>query len=70
MTVKYKPEKKRNKEKKNNNQKDKAEKKKKKRKCYFCQNEGHYIKDYFEKKKLEKIQKESTRKAAVAYEDE
>ncbi|KAH9717014.1 hypothetical protein KPL71_021670 [Citrus sinensis] len=70
LIVKSKPEKKENEEKKNNSQKDKAEKKKKKRKCYFCQKEGHYIKDCFKKKKLEKIQKESTGKAVVASEDE
>ncbi|KAH9762142.1 Integrase catalytic domain-containing protein [Citrus sinensis] len=43
---------------------------KKKRKCYFCQKEGHYIKDYFEKKKLEELQKKSNGKADVAFEDE
>lgn len=56
--------------KKSNNQKDKTNKKKKKRKCYFCYKEGRYIKDFFEKKKLEKIKKESTGKAAIASEDE
>ncbi|KAH9650271.1 hypothetical protein KPL70_026312 [Citrus sinensis] len=65
-----KPEKKNNKEEKNANQKDKSEKKKKKMKCYFCQKEGHYIKDCFEKKKLEKLQKESNGKAAIVSEDE
>ena len=68
--AKSKLEKKKNHEKKGNNQKDKADKKKKKRKCYFCQKEGHYIKDCFEKKKLEKIQKESSGKAAIASKDE
>ncbi|KAH9657805.1 hypothetical protein KPL70_023225 [Citrus sinensis] len=70
LVAKRKPEKKYNKQKKNNNQKDKTEKKKKKRKCYFCQKEGHYIKDCFEKKKLEELQKKSNGKAAVASEDE
>lgn len=71
MTVKSKL-KKRNKEKKNNSQRDKAEKKKKKkkRKCYFYHKEGHYIKECFEKKKLEKIHKELTGKVVVAFEDE
>ena len=59
-----------NKDKKNKNHKEKADKKKKKRKCYFCQKEGHYIKYYFEKKKLEKLQKESSGKADVVYVDE
>ncbi|KAH9752645.1 hypothetical protein KPL71_014775 [Citrus sinensis] len=71
LVAKGKPEKKHNKQKKNNSQKDKAEKKKKKkRKCYFCQKEGHYIKDCFEKKKLEELQKKSNGKTAVASEDE
>ncbi|KAH9804147.1 hypothetical protein KPL71_002018 [Citrus sinensis] len=70
LMAKSKPEKKKNHDKKSNNQKDKADKKKKKRKCYFCQKEGHYIKDCFEKKKLEKIQKDSSGKAAIASEDE
>ncbi|KAH9684683.1 DNA (cytosine-5)-methyltransferase [Citrus sinensis] len=70
LVAKGKPEREHNKPKKNNNQKDKAEKKKKKRKCYFCQKEGHYIKDCFEKKKLEELQKKSNEKAAVASEDE
>ncbi|KAH9779278.1 hypothetical protein KPL71_007667 [Citrus sinensis] len=70
LMAKSKPEKKKNNEKKGNNKKDKADKKKKKRKCYFCQKEGHYIKDCFEKKKLEKIQKESSGKTAIASEDE
>ena len=39
-------------------------------KCYFCQKEGHYIKDCFEKMKLEELQKKSNWKAAVASEDE
>ncbi|KAH9696921.1 Integrase catalytic domain-containing protein [Citrus sinensis] len=71
LTVKSKL-KKRNKEKKNNSQRDKAEKKKKKkkRKCYFYHKEGHYIKECFEKKKLEKIHKELTGKVVVAFEDE
>ncbi|KAH9780502.1 hypothetical protein KPL71_008103 [Citrus sinensis] len=68
--AKSKPEKKKNHEKKCNNQKDKADKKKKKMMCYFCQREGHYIKDYFEKKKLEKNQKESSGKAAIVSKDE
>ncbi|KAH9704742.1 Integrase catalytic domain-containing protein [Citrus sinensis] len=68
--VKAKSEKKVNKDKKNKNQKEKNNKKKKKRKCYFCQREGHYIKDCFEKKKLEKLQKETNGKTAVASEDE
>ena len=67
---KAKPDKKVNKDKQNSNQKDKTDKKKKKRKCYFCHIEGHYIKDCFEKKKLEKLQKESNGKAAIASEDE
>ena len=50
LVAKGKSDKKNNKQKKNNNQKNKAEKKNKKRKCYSCQKEGHYIKDYFEKK--------------------
>ena len=58
LVAKGKPEKKYNKQKKNNNQKDKNEKKKKKMKCYFCQKEGHYIKDCFENK-LEELQKQS-----------
>ncbi|KAH9658981.1 hypothetical protein KPL70_023688 [Citrus sinensis] len=70
LVAKGKPEKKYNKQKKNNSQKDKAEKKKKKRKCYFCQKEGHYIKDCLEKKKLEELQKKSNGKAVVASEDE
>ncbi|KAK9190434.1 hypothetical protein WN943_019039 [Citrus x changshan-huyou] len=68
--VKAKSEKKVNKDKKNKNQKEKNNKKKKKRKCYFCQREGHYIKDCFEKKKLKKLQKETNGKTAVASEDE
>lgn len=55
LVAKAKLEKKVNKEKKNKNQKEKADKKKKKRKCYFCQKEWHYIKDCFEKNKLEKL---------------
>ena len=70
LTVKSKVEKKNSKEKKNTNQKDKSEKKKKKRKCYFCHKEGHYIKDYFEKKKLEKLQKESNGNVVIVSEDE
>lgn len=70
LVAKSKSEKKINKEKKGNNQKDKTNKIKKKRKCYFCYKEGQYIKDCFEKKKLEKIKKESTGKAAIASEDE
>ncbi|KAH9684673.1 DNA (cytosine-5)-methyltransferase 1B [Citrus sinensis] len=70
LVAKGKPERKHNKQKKNNNQKDKAKKKKKKRKCYFCQKKGHYIKDCFEKKKLEELQKKSNGKAVVASEDE
>ncbi|KAH9681147.1 hypothetical protein KPL71_026853 [Citrus sinensis] len=70
LVVKAKSEKKVYKDKKNKNQKEKDDKKKKKRKCYFCQREGHYIKDCFEKKKLEKLQKETNGKAAVAFEDE
>lgn len=70
LTVKSKLDKRGNKEKKSNNKKDKVEKKKNKRKCYFCQKEGHYIKDCFEKNKLEKFQKKSTRKATIASEDE
>ena len=50
-----KSDKKLNKDKKNSNQKDKVDKKKKKRKSYFCHKDGHYIKDCFEKKKLEKL---------------
>lgn len=69
LIVKSKPDKRGNQEKKSNNKKDKAGKKKKKRKCYFCQKEGNYIKDCFEKKKLEKFQNESTGKTAVASED-
>ncbi|KAH9667833.1 hypothetical protein KPL70_021191 [Citrus sinensis] len=65
-----KPDKKVNKDKKNSNQKDKADKKKKKRKCYFYNKKGHYIKDCFEKKKLEKLQKESNGKAVITSEDE
>ncbi|KAH9764272.1 hypothetical protein KPL70_001465 [Citrus sinensis] len=70
LVVKGKPEKKHNKQTKNNSKKDKAEKKKKKRKCYFCQKEGHYIKDCFEKRKLEELQNKSNGKVAVASEDE
>ena len=70
LTVKSKANKKNSKEKKNTNQKDKIEKKKNKKKCYFCQKEGHYMKDCFEKKKLEKLQKESNRKVALVSEDE
>ncbi|KAH9704469.1 hypothetical protein KPL70_011474 [Citrus sinensis] len=70
LVVKGKPEKKHNKQTKNSIKKDKAEKKKKKRKCYFCQKEGHYIKDCFEKKKLEELQNKSNGKADVASEDE
>ena len=64
LVARAKPDKKVNKYKKNSNQKDKADKKKKKRKCYFCHKEGHYIKDCFDKKKLEKLQKKSDGKAA------
>ena len=70
LVAKGKLEKKNNKYKKNNNQKDKAEKKKKKRNCDFCQKKGHYIKDCFEKKKLEELKKKSNGKAVVASEDE
>ncbi|KAH9695613.1 hypothetical protein KPL71_022838 [Citrus sinensis] len=70
LVARAKPDKKFNKDKKNNNQKDKGDKKKKKRKCYFWDKEGHYIKDFFEKKRLEKLQKETNGKAAVASEDE
>lgn len=70
LSVKAKPDKRNNKEKKKEDQKDKQDKKKKKRKCYFCQKERHYIKDCFEKKKLEKLQKELNGKATAASEDE
>ncbi|KAH9703868.1 hypothetical protein KPL70_011252 [Citrus sinensis] len=70
LVARAKPGKKVNKYKKNSNQKDKADKKKKKRKCYFCHKECHYIKDCFEKKKLEKLQIESDGKVVVASEDE
>ncbi|KAH9750404.1 hypothetical protein KPL71_013868 [Citrus sinensis] len=70
LVARAKPDKKFNKDKKNNNQKDKGDKKKKKRNCYFCHKEGHYIKVCFEKKRLEKLQKETNGKAAVASEDE
>ncbi|KAH9668969.1 hypothetical protein KPL70_021600 [Citrus sinensis] len=70
LVTKGKSKKKNNKQKKNNNQKDKAEKNNKKRKCYFCQKEWHYIKDCFEKKKLEELQKKSNGKATLASEDE
>ncbi|KAH9705144.1 Integrase catalytic domain-containing protein [Citrus sinensis] len=70
LVARAKPDKKFSKDKKNNNQKDKGDKKKKKRKCYFCHKEGHYIKNCFEKKRLEKLQKETNGKAAVASEDE
>ncbi|KAH9648425.1 retrovirus-related pol polyprotein from transposon TNT 1-94-like protein [Citrus sinensis] len=70
LVVKAKSEKKVYKDKKNKNQKEKDDRKKKKRKCYFCQREGHYIKNCFEKKKLEKLQNETNGKAAVASEDE
>ncbi|KAH9679596.1 hypothetical protein KPL71_026196 [Citrus sinensis] len=70
LVAKAKTEKKVNKDKKNKNQKEKTDKKKKKRKCYLCQKEGHYIKDCFEKKKLEKLQKESSGKADVVSVDE
>ena len=56
LVAKEKTEKKVFKDKKNKNQKEKVDKKKKKRKCYFCQKEGHYIKNCFEKEKLEKLQ--------------
>ena len=59
-----------NKDKKSKNQKEKDDKKKKKKKCYFCQREGHYIKDYFEKNKLEKLQNDTNGKTAIASEDE
>ncbi|KAH9781363.1 Integrase catalytic domain-containing protein [Citrus sinensis] len=70
LVAKAKTEKKIYKDKKNKNQKEKTDKMKKKRKCYFCQKEGHYIKDCFEKKKLEKLQKESSGKADIASVDE
>ncbi|KAH9743695.1 hypothetical protein KPL70_003390 [Citrus sinensis] len=70
LVAKAKTEKKMYKDKKNKNQKEKTDKMKKKRKCYFCQKEGHYIKDCFEKKKLEKLQKESSGKADIASVDE
>ncbi|KAH9762947.1 hypothetical protein KPL70_001004 [Citrus sinensis] len=70
LVAKAKTEKNMYKDKKNKNQKEKTDKMKKKRKCYFCQKEGHYIKDCFEKKKLEKLQKESTGKADIASVDE
>ena len=52
------------------NQKEKTNKKKKKMKCYLCQKEGHYIKDCFEKKRLEKLQNDSNGKTAIASKDE
>ncbi|KAH9780178.1 hypothetical protein KPL71_007988 [Citrus sinensis] len=70
LVAKAKTEKKMYKDKKNKSQKEKFDKKKKKRKCYFYQKEGHYIKDCFEKKKLEKLQKESSGKADVVSVDE
>ncbi|KAH9679839.1 hypothetical protein KPL71_026297 [Citrus sinensis] len=70
LVAKVKIEKKIYKDKKNKIQKEKTDKMKKKRKCYFCQKEGHYIKDCFEKKKLEKLQKESSGKADIASVDE
>ncbi|KAH9745767.1 CCHC-type domain-containing protein [Citrus sinensis] len=70
LVAKAKIEKMMYKDKNNKNQKEKQDKKKKKRKCYFCQKEGHYIKDCFEKKKLEKLQKESSGKADVVSVDE
>ncbi|KAH9680700.1 hypothetical protein KPL71_026653 [Citrus sinensis] len=70
LIAKAKTEKKIYKDKKNKNQKEKTDKTKKKRKCYFCQKEGHYIKDCFEKKKLEKLQKESSGKVDIASVDE
>lgn len=70
MVAKAKAKKKDNRKKNNNNQKNKIDKKKWKRKCYACHKERHYIKDYYEKKKLRKLQKESNGKAIVASEDE
>ncbi|KAH9718038.1 hypothetical protein KPL71_022065 [Citrus sinensis] len=70
LVVKEKSEKKVYKDKKNKIQRENDDKKKKKMKCYFCQKEGHYIKDCFEKKKLEKLQKDTNGKAAIASEDE
>ncbi|KAH9648136.1 hypothetical protein KPL70_025471 [Citrus sinensis] len=70
LMAKSNADKKKKHEKKGSNQKENTDKKKKKRKCYFCQKEGHYIKYCFEKKKLEKIQKETSGKAAIASEDE
>ncbi|KAH9769620.1 hypothetical protein KPL71_012083 [Citrus sinensis] len=70
LVAKAKTEKKMYKDKKNKNQKEKTDKMKKKRKCYFCQKEGHYIKDCFEKKKLEKLQKESSGKYDIVSIDE
>ena len=69
LVAKTKSEKKVNKDKKIKNQKEKDDKKNKKMKYYFCQKEGHYIKDYFEKKKFEKLQKNTNGKAAIASED-
>ena len=68
--AKSKADKKKKHEKKGNSQKENTDKKRKKKKCYFCQKEGHYIKACFEKRKLEKIQKETSGKAAIASEDE
>ena len=70
LVAKAKTKKKMYKDKKNKNQKEKTDKMKKKRKCYFCQKEGHYIKDCFENKKLEKLQKELSGKADIASVDE
>lgn len=41
-----------------------------KKKCYFCHKKRHYIKDCFEKKKLEKLQEESNGKTTIASENE
>lgn len=70
MVAKAKSKKKDNRKKNNNNQKNKIDKNKWKRKCYVCHKERHYIKDYYEKKKLRKLQKESNGKTIVALEDE
>lgn len=69
LVAKAKLEKKVKADKKNNNQKYKADKEKKKRICYLCQKKEHYIKDCFEKQKLEKLQNESNRKIAIMSKD-